>query len=643
MAIVDAPSDAGLFPAVRRTPLPGGYMGKLLRVDLTAGRCWDVNLPEEPLLRQFWGGQALATYILLHLLPLDATPLGPENVIVLMTGPVAGTGLTPGGTKTTAVYLSPATRHTLGRAATSGFWAMALKAAGYDGVVVTGAAAQPTYLYVDEDGVALRDARHVWGLGTRATEDRLRAEAGYPEARVACIGPAGEHLVHAAMLVNDYNHTAAHGVGAVMGAKNLKAIVARGSRRPPIRDKAALIDAGERWRVALKPRTYTVQKRLHSPGHGEDWGAITRLNWRSTVITDEARGLDQNRVTLRPCFQCPRLCPWDAVLGEGPHKGTVVHFNAGSEWMDTFYNLGFQGNDVLYLAERINDLGIECSHYACGAGLAFEAWEKGLLGPDRTDGLVLEWGNLHAAETLLERCARREGWLGNLLADGPKELAEALGGDAPKWVVHTKGGTPAQHEWRPLIGNMLRELVASGGMKPQGGGSEKPPPDLRYREQWGPLDRRQPDGWAWSHILSEQYRQACGLMGACWFALNPSAPQGLISMVDALNATTGWDVSLDEMLDTGHRSMLLQSLFGTQRGWRAEDDYTDVGPRFLEPIPDGPYAGFTIAKWLPGLIHEYYRLTGRDERSGRPHRATLARLGLEEFAPWAAEADEPRR
>jgi aldehyde:ferredoxin oxidoreductase len=624
-----------LFPAVRRTPLPGGYMGKLLRVDLSAGRCWDVNLPEEPLLRKLWGGQALATYILLHMLPPDARPLGPENVIVMMTGPVAGTGLTPGGTKMTAVFLSPATHHTLGRAATSGFWASALKEAGYDGVVITGEASRPTYVFVNDGQVELRDASHVWGKGTRETEDLLRAEVGHQDARVACIGPGGENLVHAGMLVNDYNHVASHGAGTIMGAKKLKAIVARGSQRPPLCDKARLIDAGTRWRKALAPLTFKVEAR-HTVGHARAWGAITKRNWRETIITPEdAKGFDQNQITPRPCFQCPRLCPWDAVIGEGPHKGTVVHFDAGSEWIDTFINLGLQGNDVLYMAERINDLGIECSHYADGAGLAFEAWEKGLLGPDRTDGLELTWGNLEAIETLLERCARREGWLGNLLADGPKELAEALGGDAPKWVVHTKGGTPAQHDWRPLIGQMLRELVASGGMKPQGGGSKDPPPDLRYREKWGPLADDAPEGWAWSQILSEQYRQFSGLMGACWFAMNANAPDGLNSMVDALSATTGWDLTLDDALDAGQRSMLLQSIFATQRGWRAEDDWTDVGPRFLEPIPDGKYQGFTIAKWLPDLIQEYYRLSGRHEISGRPYRETLTRLGLDEFGEWS--------
>ncbi|HEY7066012.1 MAG TPA: aldehyde ferredoxin oxidoreductase N-terminal domain-containing protein [Chloroflexota bacterium] len=624
-----------LFPTVRHTPLPGGYMGKFLRVDLSAGRCWDVNVPEEPVLRKYWGGQALGTYILLHMLDLDTKPLSPENPIVMMTGPVAGTGLTPGGTKMTAVFLSPATHHTLGRSATSGFWASALKEAGYDGIIITGVADRPTYIYVNDGQVELRDARHVWGLGTRATEDALRAQVGHQDARVAAIGPAGENLVHAAMLVNDYNHAAAHGVGTIMGYKKLKAIVARGTKRPPIRDKAGLLDAGARWRKALKPLTFKVEAR-HTVGHARAWGAITKRNWRETIITDDdAKGFDKNAITPRPCFQCPRLCPWDAVIGEGPHAGTVVHFDAGSEWIDTFINLGLQGNDVLYMAERINDLGIECSHYADGAGLAFEAWEKGLLGPDRTDGLELTWGNLEAIETLLERCARREGWLGNLLADGPKELAEALGGDAPKWVVHTKGGTPAQHDWRPLIGQMLRELVASGGMKPQGGGSKEPPPDLRYREKWGPLADDQPDGWAWSQILSEEHRQFCGLMGACWFAQNANAPDGLKSMVDALAATTGWDLTIDEALDAGHRSMLLQSIFGSQRGWRAQDDYSDVGPRFLEPVPDGKYQGFTIAKWLPDLVHEYYRLSGRHERSGRPLRATLARLGMEEFDAWS--------
>jgi aldehyde:ferredoxin oxidoreductase len=622
-----------IFPDKRTTPLPGGYMGRLLRVDLTSGSVRDENLPEEPVLRKFIGGQLLASYILLKELPLDAKPFGPENIVVMMTGPLTGNGFTPGGTKMTAVYLSPLTNTTLGRGATSGYWPTYLKAAGYDGIIITGAAKAPVYLHIDEGHAELRDASSLWGLGTRQTEDRLRELTRNRDARVLCIGPAGEHLNRAAMLANDYNHFASHSGGAVLGSKKLKAIVVSGSARPSLRNKAALIDAGWRWRKTLQQ--HDVKKKKTKYGHGEAWGALNNLNWRSTDLSpSHIDGFETNDVVLRPCFQCARMCPWDAKLGAGEFKGELVHFNAGGEWLDTFFNLGIKGNSALYLAERINDIGIECSHFSCGAGVAFEAWEKGLLGPDRTGGVELEWGNVDAVERLLDMAARREGWLGNLLAEGPKQLAAAIGGDAPQWAVHTKGGTPAMHEWRPMLGQMLRELVASGGMKPQGGGSSKPPPDLRYRENWGPLSADSPDGWAWSHVLSEQYRQFTGVFGGCWFAQMQHKPDGLNSIVDSFNAITGWKFSMDEALEAGHRSMILQSLFGTQRGWIADFDWKDVGPRFLEPIPDGKYKGFTIAKWLPDLVYEYYRLSGRHERTGRPFKQTLDRLGLEEFSDW---------
>src|SRR5215831_113658 len=183
-----------LFPIIRATPLPGGYIGKILRVDLSTASLRDENLPEEPILKKFIGGQALASYILLKELTLNATPFGPENIVVMMTGPLTGNGFTPGGTKMTAVYLSPLTNTTLGRGATSGYWATYLKAAGYDGIIVTGASRKPVYLYINEGRPELRDAANFWGLGTRATEDRLREAVGHREAKVLCIrSRRGEH------------------------------------------------------------------------------------------------------------------------------------------------------------------------------------------------------------------------------------------------------------------------------------------------------------------------------------------------------------------------------------------------------------------------------------------------------------------
>src|SRR6266481_9285146 len=167
------PDYAKFFTAQRKSRLPGGYMGKILRVDLDKGKFTDLNLPEESVLRKYWGGQLFAEYVLLNELPLDIDPYDPENVIVGMTGPITGTGFTPGGTKMCFVYLSPATRHTLGRGATSGYFGTSLKAAGYDGIIVTGAAQSPKYLYVGEDKVELRDAGKVWGKGVRDTEEIL--------------------------------------------------------------------------------------------------------------------------------------------------------------------------------------------------------------------------------------------------------------------------------------------------------------------------------------------------------------------------------------------------------------------------------------------------------------------------------------
>ncbi len=172
-------------------------------------------------------------------------------------------------------------------------------------------------------------------------------------------------------------------------------------------------------------------------------------------------------------------------------------------------------------------------------------------------------------------------------------------------------------------------------MKPQGGGSKNPSPDLKYREKWGPLSLDNPEGWAWSHTLSERHRQFTGNFGGCWFAQIHQKPDGLKSVVDSFNAVTGWNFTMDEALELGHRSSIMQRIVGIQRGWVADDDWRDVGPRFLEPIPDGKYKGFTIAKRLPDLIYEYYRLNGCHERTGRPYMKTLASLGIEEFAEWA--------
>src|SRR5258705_11543014 len=176
----------------------------------------------------------------------------------------------------TAVYLSPLTNTTLGRGATSGYWGTYLKAAGYDGIILNGAAHKPVYLYIKDGKPELRDAAQVWGAGTRDTEDRLREIVGNRDARVLCIGPAGENMNRAAMLANDYNHFAAHSGGAEYGSKKLKAIVVGGALRPRLPDKARLVAAGARWRPPLP--VHHVKEKKTKDGHGGDLGAVNNLN-----------------------------------------------------------------------------------------------------------------------------------------------------------------------------------------------------------------------------------------------------------------------------------------------------------------------------------------------------------------------------
>jgi len=188
----DGSSEMNLFPATRATPLPGGYMGKILRVDLSRGSLKDENVPEEPILKKFIGGQALALYILLRELPLDATPFGPENSVVMMTGPLTGNGFTPGGTKMTAVYLSPLTGNTLGRGATSGYWGTYLKAAGYDGIILNGASRSPVYLYIKKAAPSCVTLLQ-FGVSARGILKIACANLSATATRAYCVsGPQGK-------------------------------------------------------------------------------------------------------------------------------------------------------------------------------------------------------------------------------------------------------------------------------------------------------------------------------------------------------------------------------------------------------------------------------------------------------------------
>ncbi|MFC1868848.1 aldehyde ferredoxin oxidoreductase family protein [Thermodesulfobacteriota bacterium] len=630
-----------VFPVKRISSLPGGYMGKILRVNLTERKLVEENLPEADVLRKYPGGQALGQLILTHELPGGITPLSPENILVFMTGPVMGTGRTPGSNCYTVTTFSNITYFgSQGKGAVTsgvamGYWGSYLKFAGYDGIVINGASEEPVYLWINNGQVEIRDASGIWGKDTHETIDLIQQEVGQPKARVAAIGPAGEHMVNAAMILSDHNHSAAHGGGVVMGSKKLKAIAVYGDKKVPVKDGAKLSDAGKRWRGKIPPFEYP--KSRHWSGLGTTLKTLVNRNFQSTLLPGSNQDFDKQEFIPRPCYACNRQCPYDINIKTGRHAGAIIHMNGGSEHFEgAAFTFGITGPEVFYLADVINRMGIEASHFGCAAGLVFEAYEKGLITDKETNGLELKWGDVGVVEEVIRRVARREGWLGNTIADGVKAAADKIGGEAQKLSVNIKGGAPAMHDWRPFTGTMLGQIISSGGVKPQFAAWDFPieaphsAPELGYPEL---TDRASPEGKGKEVLACGSNHLFCGAFGACWFG-QPTARVGIIQdMVDTIAAITGWDdFTKEEAMMVGERAWQMEHMLHMRYGWTPEEDLNNVGDRWLEPLPDGDYKGFTIAKFLPEMVYDFYRECGWDINTGRPNQATLERLGMEEFS-----------
>jgi aldehyde:ferredoxin oxidoreductase len=642
-----------VFPIQSNGKVPGGYMGKILRINLSEGKTTEEKLPEENVLRKYLGGQGLGQWILMHELPAGIDPHSPENILCIMTGPLTGTGKTPAGAAYTVTTFSnitgfgPLTSGTVVSSTSMGKWGPYLKFAGYDGLIIMGAAKTPTYLWIHDGKVEFKDASHLWGKDSHETENLIKEEIVKPDASVATIGPAGENLVRAAMILNDSNHSASHGGGAIMGSKKLKAIAVYGVGEVPVADPEALVNAGHRWRDKITPYKYpkagtegsfTYHQTRYGTGYGNLLGTLINKNWQSAVFPEANKDFNQQELTPRPCYKCSRACPYDAKITVGKHAGYIATLNAGSEHYEGgAFTFGIGGSDVRYLVDIMDRLGLEACNFGCAAGIAFEAYERGFITSKETDGLELKWGNAEVVERLMRKVATREGWLGNLLADGPRATAEGIGGEALKFAVFIKNGAPAMHDWRPHTGMMLGQIISSGGIKPQFASYEIPEtglqtggPDLGFSNK---TESQNPNGKARETFLSGVHRFFLGACGICWFGIPISAKGILYDVVDALKATTGWsNFNLEEALTVGERIWQMEHLFHIRYGWTPREDLESIGPRFLEPLPDGPFKGFSITKFLPDLVFDFYRECGWDKKTGKPKRSTIKKLGLEKFA-----------
>ena len=451
-----------------------GYCGRFLRVDMTAGGIKEERLEDkfdEPTLKKLLGGANIGLKILYDELSPGVDPYDPENRLVFATGPLTGTGAICTGPY--AVITKGPLTNLAAVSTANGFFGARLKFAGYDAVILQGAAQDWKYLFI-HDGVAeLRDASHLVGKDTWETEQLIRQELGN-KVSVACIGPSGENLVRGAAIMNDTGHFAStNGVGAVMGSKKLKAIAVHGKRISLAKDKDKFKESSKCWLNNAK--SMPKYKRLDINGTAAaveglyKSGALPIKNLTTHVLepflynVDFLRRSESFERTRKPCFACPIKHISMMKFKEGPHKGQVIEEPEYEDYAGWGSNLGITDPVAAMRITDVNDrLGMDLKEYTFTISMAMECFEKGILTKKDTDGLDLTWGNTEAVLTLLNMIAKREGF-GNILAEGVMRAAESIGGDAPKFAAYYKRGiAPHVHDpradWTMLLGTAVSDF-----------------------------------------------------------------------------------------------------------------------------------------------------------------------------------------
>jgi len=633
--------------------MPEGYVGKLLRVDLSTGTVVSELLPSEDVLRRYLGGVGLATRILYDEVPVTAGSLDPENRVVFMTGPMGGTPA-PTSNECCVCCLSHETGYTMGVGHFHGFFGSTLKFSGFDGVIVQGASPEPVYLWIEDGKAELRDASALWGKDTHETIDLIRAEVGQPEAAVASIGPAGEAMMKGAAICTDYHHMSAKGgAGAVMGSKKLKAVAAWGTGNVTVADPDRFIEIMLDWRQRMfeggTNAAMVLNGGIATTGY-DVMGDTSITSFKNLLDPDGGTALAHSlaamvrRSNLRPqgSFSCPIACAYRLEIGEGPYKGFVATPGGGGENIEgasTIMGVTDPGT-CYWLTEQFDRMGWDSATPGLAMSLLFELYERGIITKEDTDGLELKWGNAEVIPALMEKAIKREG-IGRLIAEGPKATAEHFGGEALKAVVHIKGTGPNIHDWRAIIETLFSYTVAPAGPCHQGIGTFEP--DLGD-EYMFPLvgELFTPEGRATGlrKRMLKKLHDDC--LGVCWFSTMAVDRIGELT-AQALEATTGWEgFSREEGYDVGERVVNLMQAFTVMRGHTPAHDL-DIGERWLEPPKSGIGKGTSLGPHLKGMIGDYYSVMGWDPETGKPLPDTLSRLGLEREAADIATVEIPVR
>ncbi len=615
------------------------YTSKILRVDLTDKRIISQDLDQETA-RKFIGGAGLAAKLLWDETDAGTDPLSPQNLLMFMIGPLTGTPV-PSSSRYIVAGLSPLT-NIWGMATAGGFWAHELKLTGFDGIVFSGKAERPVYLWVHDGEAELRDAGHVWGKDTWEVSDILKKETD-DRACVASIGPAGEKLVRIASVMNEgrAGRAAARcGLGAVMGSKNLKAVVVQGTKSPPISDREGLKASIAKYYPNVKfsfeewKRHYSEQKRKH-------WqkGDIIIKNCLEGEFNGFLEKLTEVVLSGEPyyCWGCRYSCPPSALV---PGQGRRLQH--GESMGPLGSNCLIDDVEALQEAyDLCNKYGIDSESTGGVIAFAMECFEKGFITKSDTEGIELTWGNAKALLQIVKAIGERQGF-GRLLGEGVRRASESIGGITQEYAIHVKGLEFPEHD--PRMSNVLAVEYAtenrgachtSARARALGDWvcSDLGFPEVEANlENWfqikgcGELTARLQDFYTVLNSLAVCNHLMASTRGAS--VLESGSPGKFVlpsTFTEWLNQVTGWDVSLTELLETGERIFNLQRMIGVRRGISRKDDM--LPPRILTHPRGGKSEAAEHVPPLGEMLNEYYSYRGWGEE-GIPTKKKLLELGL---------------
>ena len=595
-----------------------GYMGKNLEVDLTKKEVKITDLNEE-WARMFIGGKGLGAKLLYESVKPGLDPLAPGNPLIFITGPLTATSASTSG-RWAVVTKSPHTGIFLD-SQVGGHFGAQLKMAGFDCLTVRGKADAPVYLHIKDGQCRILDAPELWGKGVFETERTLKKR--YPGAKVGSIGPAGENLVSYACISFDlYRQAGRGGAGAVMGSKNLKAVVAEGSYKVGYANPDGFAAKVKSLRKLISDHPVMMERReIGTPlwvAKANRAGFLPTRNFSSGVfeLADEISGETMRRrivVKNKACYGCPILCGKLSRVDEGKHQGIEVE---GPEYETIALlgsNCGIGSIEAVAHANMLcDDLGLDTISTGGVIGFAMECYRKGIL--QDTDGLHLEFGDENALLAMIEKIARREG-IGELFSGGVRKAAQAIGQGTEKFAIHVKRLELPGVDPRGAWGMALAYATSD-----RGGCHQRcwtPSAELA-----GALKRFSTEGIAQFVKDTQDERAACFSLVLCDFA-----PFSVEDFVELLNLATGFDLTEAEYLAAGERIWNLTRMFNVREGMRRRDD-TLPARLMEEPLPEGGAKGQVVTREaLDSMLDEYRKLRGWNE-DGIPGEDKLRELGL---------------